>query len=136
MNMMYNNYSQNSFQPLYTNNGYSQQVSQRQTGLRGYPVSSLEEVRAAQIDFDGSLYLFPDLAHNRIYTKQISMDGNASLNMYELTQIPTPNNQQVEVKDFVTREEFEAAMGQLKEFLNKTQTTSPAQGEAPQQFNF
>jgi hypothetical protein len=56
--------------------------------LKGHPVASLEEARATSIDFDGSVFYFPDLANRRIYTKQINMDGSASLNMYELKEIP------------------------------------------------
>jgi hypothetical protein len=41
------------------------------------PVSSIEEVRAASIDFDGSVFYFSDLANKRIYTKQINLDGTA-----------------------------------------------------------
>ena len=103
----------------------------QQVGLKGRPVSSLEEVRAAQIDFDGSLFIFPDLAHNRIYTKQISMDGNASLNMYELTQIPS--QQPIDNNNFVTREEFNAAIDQIKQAFVKPEVK---QDEQPQQYNF
>lgn len=99
-------------------------------GLKGRPVSSLEEVRAAQIDFDGSLFIFPDMAHNRIYTKQISLDGNASLNMYELSQLPTTTH--IEENNFVTREEFENAVTQIKASIAKT---SDPKAETPQ-FNF
>lgn len=53
-------------------------------GLKGHPVSSLEEVKATSIDFDGSIFYFPDIANKRIYTKTVGMDGIASLNMYEL----------------------------------------------------
>lgn len=71
-------------------------------GLKGHPVSSLEEVRATGIDFDGSIFFFPDIANNRIYTKQINMDGTASLNMYERKEIPvTPTT-----GDYVTRAEL------------------------------
>lgn len=117
----------------YPNNGYQAQIQpnmpMQANNLKGRPVSSLEEVRAAQIDFDGSLFIFPDLAHNRIYTKQISLDGNASLNAYELIQLPsnaTDNN------EYVTQEEFKKAMAQIKEALvaNKESVT-----ESPQ-FNF
>lgn len=45
------------------------------TGLKGRPVSSIEEARAIAIDFDGVINYFPDLANNRIYTKQFQMDG-------------------------------------------------------------
>ena len=46
------------------------------------PVSSLEEVRASAIDFDGSVFYFPDAANKTIYTKQINLDGTALVNMY------------------------------------------------------
>lgn len=91
---MYNNY-----------NGYQVPVP---IGLKGRPVSSLEEVRAAQIDFDGSVFIFPDLAHNKIYTKQINLDGTAALNMYSLADIPTPESQ------YITREEFYKVLDELK----------------------
>lgn len=99
--------------------------------LKGRPVSSLEEVRATGIDFDGSIFFFPDLANKRIYTKQINLDGTATLNMYELTSLPvaaTPG-------DYITREEFEMALSQLKSALTPPpieETPQPAQ----QNFNF
>jgi hypothetical protein len=37
--------------------------------LKGRLVSSIEEARATSIDFDGSIFYFPDLANKRIYTK-------------------------------------------------------------------
>jgi hypothetical protein len=37
--------------------------------LKGRPVSSIEEVKASAIDFDGSVFYFPDVANKRIYTK-------------------------------------------------------------------
>ena len=80
-------------------------------GLKGRPVSSIDEARAMTIDFDGSVFYFPDLANNRIYTKQINLDGTVSLLMYELKEIPTvtPTN-----ADYITRQEFETALAQLK----------------------
>ena len=51
--------------------GYSYQPQYPQ-GLKGRPVSSLEEARASSIDFDGSVFLFPDMANKKIYTKQIA----------------------------------------------------------------
>lgn len=118
--------------------GYMQNQTQSmmqqmpQLGLKGRPVSSLEEVRAAQIDFDGSLYVFPDLAHNRIYTKSINMDGTASLNMYELSQIPSSAPTTIETDNFVTREEFNDAVSQLKEALNQANVSK----DGKPQFNF
>ena len=95
-------------------------------GLKGRPVSSIDEARAMSIDFDGSVFYFPDLANNKIYTKQINMDGTVSLLMYTLTEIPitTPTSQ-----DYVTRQEFEA-------FLAKLSGTSPDGKAGPQEFKF
>ena len=81
---------------------------QPQAGLKGRLVSSLEEARATSIDFDGSIFYFPDLANRRIYTKQINLDGTATLNMYELREMPIVNEQQIIAStNFVTRDEFE-----------------------------
>jgi hypothetical protein len=78
------------------------------SGLKGHPVSSFEEARAQTIDFDGSIFYFPDLANKRIYTKQVNIDGTATLNMYELKEIPMVSN-----SSYVTREEFNAAMATI-----------------------
>lgn len=73
--------------------------------LKGRLVSSIEEARAQSIDFDGSVFYFPDLANQKIYTKQINPDGTSALNMYELKEIP-----KAPINDYVTRQEFETAM--------------------------
>lgn len=83
MNYMYQ-------QPMQRPNCYQQPQVQMGLGVnRIRPVSSFEEVKAASIDFDGSVFYFPDLANKKIYTKQIGMDGLAILNMYELKEMPT-----------------------------------------------
>lgn len=107
---MYNNYySQQTFPNRATPAPAQATYAPTAAGLKGRPVSSLEEVRATGIDFDGSIFYFPDLANKKIYTKQINMDGTASLNVYELSELPT----EVPTK-FVTREEFENTINQLR----------------------
>ena len=86
------------------------------TGLKGRPVASLEEARASSIDFDGSVFYFPDLANKRIYTKQINMDGTSTLLMYELTELP--KEQPLNNISYITREEFELTINQLKNLLS------------------
>ena len=88
------------------------QFSGQYNALKGRPVSSLEEARASAIDFDGSVFFFPDIANKRIYTKQINLDGTAMLNMYELKEIPMESHQ-----SFVTREEFVNAINALTQRL-------------------
>ena len=53
-------------------------------------VTSIDEAKAAMIDLDGSLHVSTDIPHRKIYTKQINLDGNASLNTYSLDETPTP----------------------------------------------
>lgn len=90
---------------------YQRPIAPQQIGLKGRPVSSIEEVRASGIDFDGSIFYFPDVANKRIYTKQINLDGTATLNMYELKELPP---MAVEGNNFITREEFNAAIETLR----------------------
>lgn len=52
-------------------------------------VTSIDEAKAAMIDLDGSLHVFTDIPHRKIYTKQINLDGTASLNIYSLDEAPT-----------------------------------------------
>lgn len=133
---MYQGYGQ---QPVRAPQNYYQMQPQQpqQLALKGRPVSSLEEVRATGIDFDGSIFYFPDIANKRIYTKQIGMDGTAILNMYELKPIP----QDLPAGTYITREEFENALRALKDEMrqpnletSKSSSVDP-KTETPQ-FNF
>lgn len=121
---MYNNY----YQPPQPSAANYPTTSRPTIGLKGRPVSSIDEARASSIDFDGSVFYFPDLANKRIYTKQINIDGTASLLMYELKEVP------VEQPNFVTREEFENTITQLKNLLTTTPSNSPT--ESKPEFKF
>ncbi len=113
-------YAQSSYSPYLTNRPIYQAQQQPFMGLKGRPVASMEEARASIIDFDGSIFYFPDLANKRIYTKQINIDGTALLNMYELKEIPVESEKPI--GDYITREEFEAAINQLRQ-MNATAPT-------------
>lgn len=126
-NQNYNYYPQQ--QPV---NQYMRQPQQSAL-LKGRMVSSIEEAKASPIDFDGSIFYFPDLANKRIYTKQINIDGTATLNMYELRPIQIQQETtQGMAADFVTREEFQQAMDQLKASFEqqKTATSEPQQASS------
>lgn len=101
---------------MFNNYPYGTQIyPQQQYGLKGRPVSSVEEVRAAQIDFDGSLFIFPDIANKRIYTKQINLDGTAALRAYALIE------EKEATPAYVTKEELDSIVRELKESLSKEQ---------------
>lgn len=61
-------------------------------------VTSIDEAKAAMIDLDGSMTIFTDLGHNRIYTKQINLDGTATLNSYVLEQPEDPKTDNIEIR--------------------------------------
>ena len=112
---MYNYYRQ---QPYQTRPATYQPQMPIQQGLKGRPVSSVEEARAASIDFDGSIFYFPDVANNCIYTKQINMDGSASLNVSELRKMPLQNMPvNIDTASFITRDEFEQVIARLRSDL-------------------
>lgn len=134
--------NQSYYQPQRTNTILppSQQPQPAFIELKGRPVSSLEEARAAAIDFDGSVFFFPDLANKRIYTKQINLDGTASMNMYEYKEVPT---EAFNSSNFVTRQEFDETLNDIKGALNmiaqqtQQQKQQPKVEEQPkQQINF
>lgn len=114
-------------QPMYQMPYLRQAPSQ--TGLKGRLVTSLEEARATSIDFDGSVFYFPDLANKRIYTKQINIDGTASLCVYELRETPIEEEKSVvvpSVEKFVTREEFERVLEYIKSLQKPTDPAASA----------
>lgn len=79
-------YPQFAQQPM--GQGFAQQ--QAPVYMKCRAVTSIDEAKAAMIDLDGSLHVFTDIPHKKIYTKQINLDGTASLNVYSLDEAPAP----------------------------------------------
>lgn len=127
----YNYYPQQQQQPQITQS-YQPAYLRQAPVLKGRLVSSLEEARATSIDFDGSVFYFPDLANKLIYTKQINMDGTATLNVYELRKLPIEKEQSVvamSMDQFVKKDEFERALAELRESLAKPVVPAPQRKE-------
>lgn len=103
-------------------------VFQQSFGIKGRPVSSIEEAKAASIDFDGSIFYFPDIANKRIYTKQVNMDGTSTLNVYEYKDMPVPQ--------YVTREEFNQLKEMIQQKKEPTSQDMKSSQASPPQFNF
>lgn len=101
-NSPYNNYMER------LNNSLNLQ-NQNQYQFKGRPVSSKEEARAAQIDFDGSIWIFTDIGNGKIYTKQINNDGTATFKTYAFQEDETPYAS----TEFVTKEEFNKVIQSL-----------------------
>ena len=93
-------------------------ASQQQAIPQVRPVSSIEEVRAYPIDFDGSIFYFPDIANKKIYTKSMNIDGTVTINLYELKNLPTFTDHSTD-SSYITREEFEVTITQLKDLYEQ-----------------
>lgn len=112
-------YPQNSNLNQYDMNQFAQRFApnvQQVPCLKGRPVVSIEEARAAQIDLDGSLHIFTDIGNKKIYTKQINLDGTATLNVYSLEEPTTVENQQQ--VEYVTKTEFSEEIDKIQSLLN------------------
>ena len=124
----YNNYQVNPYQQQMMqgrlnqmeqqyNNQMMYQQNNNQQMIKGRPVSSYDEAKASMIDLDGSLFVFPDVANKKIYTKQILLDGSAELKVYNLS-----NNIDDKGKvpcEYVLRSDFEEAIELLKDQILK-----------------
>ena len=86
--------------------------------LKGRPVVSIEEARASQIDLDGSLFIFTDIGNKKIYTKQINLDGTATLNTYSLVENVAPAAEEI---SYVTKEELKKEIALIREELLKSE---------------
>ena len=125
------NYQQSQYRPQPTTSSMPMMF-----GLKGRPVASLEEARASVIDFDGSIFYFPDIANRKVYTKQINMDGTLSLNVYELVEAPVQPTEEINPNLFITREEFDNTINQLKALLTPAAAPVNANAEPPVRQDF
>lgn len=126
----YSQYAQNYPQPSSPNGFGGTQLPM----VKGRPVSNEEEANAAMIDFDGSLFVFPDKAHSKIYTKQLGLDGNIVFCKYSL-EPPVGQPQQerthgIDLSEYATKEELSKGLEGIKSYLSQQldQLTNPMGG--------
>lgn len=91
-------------------NPYPQSITNPTGYLKGRPVSGIEEARAAQIDLDGSVFIFTDIGNKKIYTKQIDLNGIAILRAYSLDEEDSKTSKEA----YVTRAELENALSSFR----------------------
>lgn len=103
---------QGQYNNMYNQNMMQSQQQQNIQMLKGRPVSSYDEAKAAMIDLDGSMFVFTDIANKRIYTKQIMLDGSAELKVYTLQEQNI--KEQKQNTDYVLQSDFEQAIEILK----------------------
>lgn len=103
-------------------------------------VTSIDEAKAAMIDLDGSLHVFTDIPHKKIYTKQINLDGTASLNIYSLEEpqsaLPTGSTVMNPAKESLVSEPvFTQAINSLQGQINALQDKFVQRGDIHVQSN-
>lgn len=91
----------------------NQQPQQTQF-LKGRPVSSVEEARASMIDLDGTMFVFTDIANNKIYTKQVLLDGTAELKTYVLEEQKQQVVKEQQNVEYVTKQNFDKIINDIK----------------------
>ena len=127
---MYQNnpYYQNYNMPQYQMNNHIDQNQMYAGGaqpfLKGKSVVSIDEARAVQVDFDRSVFIFPDITNGCIYTKQATPTG-IIFNKYVLEE----QNAKPASSDYVTRDELNNIISELKSAIKSnlnTQSPAPA----------
>lgn len=86
-------YPQYNIQPMFN----------KQTGLQGKSVDSIEVVKAMEIPLDGTVSYFPLTDGTAIVSKQLLQDGTSKTVIYK----PTENTDTTELPKYITEEELE-----------------------------
>lgn len=103
--------------------------------IKGRPVANEQEANAAMIDFDGSMNVFVDKTHKKIYTKQLGLDGNIVFNRY-VQEDPTPSTPEVapspavDLSGYVKQETLEEALSSMSDRIAKLEQKNTAKGAA------
>ena len=117
--------------PQQTQPGYS---------LKGRPVGSIDEARASIIDFDGTIFYFPNIDQKRIYTKKINLDGTSSLETYQLVDTPQAAGDMSTLQNtFVTNDTFNRTIQELMTQINNLKGVNNYEQSTTnnsEQFNF
>lgn len=85
------------------------------------PVSNREEAVAAQIPFDGTISVFPDITHNRVYIKRWNMQTGAS-DFGEFALVIPQNEPQKQDMEFASLQDFQnlqETVSNLQEEINR-----------------
>ena len=91
------------------------------------PVTSFDEAKAAMISFDGSLNIYVDTQHDRIYTKQLTNNGLAELKVYTLSKESEPKENVVE---YVTKSDYNALLERVNKLQEKLNTLGGKHNES------
>lgn len=122
--------------PQFAQQPMGQGITQQQAPvyIKCRAVTSIDEAKAAMIDLDGSLHVFTDIPHRKIYTKQINLDGTASLNTYSLDELSPPTQSGATVinspkESAVTESVFTQAINSLQSRISTLEDKFEQRGD-------
>lgn len=114
----YNPYGYNQFQPQMDRLQQLQSMQQAQQiqqpvqqGNVIIPVGSIEEVKAFNNYFDGQPHYFIDNVNNKIYIKQLGINGMPSISVYSLDDSVSKQEE-----GYCTKEEYNALKSDLDNY--------------------
>ena len=104
--------------------GYQQNMTQ-QIALQGYPVPDEATARNAEVNTNGTISIFPDIPHGKIYTKQLDMNTFAPIfKVYQLVEQQQSGTSYVCLEDFQRLQNYVANLEmKINEMINLPKTT-------------
>lgn len=118
------NYQQGYIQQQMNQNQYQQNMTQ-QIVLQGYPVPDEMTARNAEVNTNGTISIFPDIQHGKIYTKQLDMNTFAPIfKVYQLVEQQQGGTSYVCLEDFQRLQNYVANLEmKINEMINLPKTT-------------
>lgn len=115
-------YPQQSSQNL-SQQGYQQNMMSQQVLLQGYPVPDEMTARNAEVSTNGTISIFPDIQHGKIYTKQLDMNTFAPIfKVYQLVEQQQSSTNYVSIEDFQKLQNY---VSDLENKINNIKTVTP-----------
>jgi len=104
--------------------GYQQNMTQ-QIALQGYPVPDEATARNAEVNTNGTISIFPDIPHGKIYTKQLDMNTFAPIfRVYQLVEQQQSGTSYVCLEDFQKLQNYVSNLEmKINEMINLPKTT-------------
>lgn len=108
------------YQQPYSQMQNNQIMQQNNEIIKGRAVTSIDEAKSIPYEMDGSIKVFTDFTHGKIYTNQMNLtDGSLIFKEYSLIQPQNSNPQQSVEVEYVSKSDYDKVVSKLKEFENK-----------------
>ncbi len=111
----------------------AQQAAPQQLALSpaSRPVTNRDEANAVSADFSGSLMVFPDITHNRVYIKRWNY-GTGAADFFEYAPVPTdaPKQEAPAGQSFATLEDLQDMQSIIDQLKTEIERLKRSTGKA------